>query len=76
MPKLQDTYGTCVECGSAYKRSSSPMQELCPNCAHHLYGYENCVHQMQDGACIHCGWQGKVSDFIISLINSNGPDKS
>jgi predicted nucleic acid-binding Zn-ribbon protein len=35
---------TCDECGSRYFAEASRMTALCPECAHHLYGYENCDH--------------------------------
>jgi len=42
----------CDECKSEYYRSSSKMTNLCPNCAHILYDYENCNHKFENGRCI------------------------
>lgn len=55
---------TCAECGSRFIVAVSPMSGLCPECAHQLYGYDNCNHQMQAGRCVSCGWDGSVSAFI------------
>lgn len=57
----------CDECGSEYWRSQSKMMSLCPNCAHMLYGYENCVHVFENGRCIKCYWNGHKSNFLKSL---------
>ncbi len=54
----------CEECGSLFLQSSSPMKALCPECAHHLYGFPNCQHQFQNGRCIHCHWDGRKSEFL------------
>ncbi len=56
----------CVECESKYIINSSKMTELCPNCAHELYGYPNCKHEFKDRKCIKCGWNGKRSEFLKS----------
>ena len=61
------TMKSCAECGSRFIAAVSPMSGLCPECAHQLYGYDNCEHQMQDGRCKHCGWDGSVSPFIKAL---------
>ena len=55
--------GICAECGSVFLRSASKMAGLCPECAHILYGYENCPHQFENGRCIHCLWDGSRSAF-------------
>ena len=57
----------CDECGSEYLASSSKMASLCPECAHVLYGYENCDHEFKDGKCTLCLWDGSRSDYIKSL---------
>ena len=57
----------CDECGSEYLASKSKMASLCPECAHVLYGYENCDHVFKDGKCTLCLWDGSRSDYIKSL---------
>ena len=59
--------GICAECGSEFLRSKSKMKELCPECAHWLYGYENCKHIFKDGKCTVCLWNGKKSDYIRAV---------
>ncbi len=54
----------CDECKSDYYSETSKMENLCPNCASLLYGYENCVHQFENGRCINCFWDGSTSDFL------------
>jgi predicted RNA-binding Zn-ribbon protein involved in translation (DUF1610 family) len=58
----------CDECGSNYLASTSRMESLCPQCAHILYGYENCAHVFNDGICSKCHWNGALSIFIKSII--------
>jgi predicted RNA-binding Zn-ribbon protein involved in translation (DUF1610 family) len=55
---------TCAECGSEYYTQMSALAELCPNCAHHLYGHQNCDHEFKNDRCEKCYWDGSVSDFI------------
>ncbi|MBN6709660.1 hypothetical protein JFL47_11575 [Haemophilus haemoglobinophilus] len=62
----------CDECGSEYFAESSKMSDLCPDCSHYLYGYENCNHKFENGRCIYCYWNGFSSDFI----NKNFKDTS
>ena len=57
----------CDECGSEYLASTSKMASLCPECAHVLYGYENCNHVFKDGKCTLCLWDGSRSEYIRSL---------
>lgn len=54
----------CVECGSEYFKSKSKMKSLCPECTHVLYGYENCKHNLENGRCINCFWNGQQSEYI------------
>ncbi len=54
----------CIECESDYYKSRSQMTELCPDCAHKLYGYPNCKHEFEKGNCTKCGWNGKSSKFL------------
>jgi DNA-directed RNA polymerase subunit RPC12/RpoP len=62
----------CAECGSWYLVDASKMGGLCPECAHHLYGYPNCDHAFVDGRCSRCGWDGSRSKFIRDLIGKRG----
>lgn len=65
----------CDECGSLYYANASEMDSLCPECAHHLHGYANCDHEMVDGRCRKCYWDGSVSAFIAKLKADHGePD--
>lgn len=57
----------CAECESLYFKASSQMAGLCPECAHYLYGYENCKHQFEDGRCLHCHWDGSESAMVKKL---------
>jgi len=65
--KKKEIRRTCSECGSDYYAASSPMQELCPECAHFLYGYKNCPHDFQNGRCIKCHWDGSTSEYIKTI---------
>ena len=59
----------CVECSSEYFADTSEMLFLCPDCSHHLYGYPNCQHNITNGRCTNCNWNGKSSDYINGLKN-------
>lgn len=63
-PRMQ----TCVECESEYVAATSTMYELCPECAHHIYGYPNCEHAFDAGRCTKCRWDGSRSKYIRTLI--------
>jgi hypothetical protein len=41
----------CDECGNDHFASTSRMSRLCPECAHWLYGYQRCVHDLTDNLC-------------------------
>ena len=70
---LHEKIAVCDECGSEYLASKSKMVSLCPECAHVLYGYENCDHEFKDGKCTLCLWDGSRSDYINKLLkNSKG----
>jgi hypothetical protein len=56
----------CDECGSGFIATTSKMAGLCAECAHRLYGYPPCAHDMRNGRCARCGWDGSVSDFLRS----------
>jgi hypothetical protein len=60
-------WGTCDECCSTYLRCMSRMTALCPECAHRLYGFENCKHHFHSGRCKDCGWDGSVSEYVKRL---------
>ncbi len=57
----------CDECSSEFVLAKSKMSSLCPNCAHIIYGYDNCNHIFKNGKCILCLWNGNESDYIKSL---------
>ena len=59
--------GICDECGSEFLLSSSKMKALCPECAHILYGYENCGHVFKNGRCEKCLWDGSKSHFTKNI---------
>lgn len=61
----------CGECGSEFIKLSSKMAELCPECAHVLYGYPNCIHTFENGRCIYCYWDGSQSEYIKHLKRSD-----
>ena len=61
----------CDECGSKFILAKSKMMSLCPECAHILFGYENCNHQFKDGKCELCHWDGSRSDYIKKLVENN-----
>jgi len=54
----------CVECESLYFKDASRMSDLCPECAHRLYGYPRCDHDLERDRCLHCFWDGSVSDYL------------
>lgn len=60
----------CDECRSMYLAATSQMSKLCPECAHHLYGYCNCDHLFVDGRCRLCHWDGSVSQYIQTMKNN------
>ncbi len=57
----------CDECLSEFFQHSSIMKNLCPECAHHIYGYKNCIHEFKNGRCTKCYWNGNSSEYIDSL---------
>jgi predicted RNA-binding Zn-ribbon protein involved in translation (DUF1610 family) len=62
----------CDECGSDYAADQSVMAAMCPECAHHIYGYPNCAHSFAAGRCVHCLWDGRTSPYIRSLRSDDG----
>lgn len=73
-PEPHSTEATCDECGSPFRRAASTMTGLCPECAHWIYGYDNCDHTMDDGRCTKCGWNGSVSVYVAGLKRSPPAD--
>ena len=61
----------CVECGSAFLKASSKMDNLCPECSHILYGYENCKHSFVHGKCKKCLWDGSRSEYVKKLLSDS-----
>ncbi|RZJ99752.1 MAG: hypothetical protein EOO46_22055 [Flavobacterium sp.] len=57
----------CDECGSEYYLQTSQMTSLCPNCSQLLYGYDNCLHQFEDGRCVKCYWNGDTTKFLNDM---------
>lgn len=55
----------CDECESQYFVETSKMANLCPNCSHYLYGYENCNHKFENGRCLNCNLDEKIYKKII-----------
>lgn len=63
----------CDECRSGYFATASMMGNLCPECAHWIYGYTNCAHAFVDGGhCVKCGWDKSTSPFIERLKARHG----
>ncbi|MGH1383290.1 hypothetical protein [Kordia sp.] len=62
---------TCKECKSDYFTKKSKKENLCPNCAHYLYGQKECKHEMKRGKCYKCHWDGTFSERITALIERN-----
>lgn len=67
--KISRDINLCDECSSEYFADSSEMMSLCPDCSHYLYGYDNCQHDIKNGRCIKCYWNGKSSEYIKGLKN-------
>jgi predicted nucleic acid-binding Zn-ribbon protein len=57
----------CDECGSLFYAVASEMESLCPECAHNLYAYKNCDHEIVNGRCTKCYWDGSVSKFTTDI---------
>lgn len=68
---MEKDIGICDECGSEFRLSASGMKYLCPECAHILYGYENCAHIFKNGRCEKCLWDGSRSAFIKNIKENN-----
>jgi hypothetical protein len=66
--------GRCDECRSTYFADTSKMAALCPECAHVLYGYPACPHEMKGASagaprCALCGWDGSRSAYVSSIAS-------
>ena len=61
---MEKEISKCDECGSEYYSGSSLMKNICPECAHALYGYPNCSHVFENGRCMLCYWDGSKSDYL------------
>ncbi len=59
----------CDECNSEFYTDSSVMKNLCPECAHYIYGYENCFHEFVNKHCVKCYWNGNSTEYINTLKN-------
>jgi hypothetical protein len=70
--KKEKSIISCIECQSSFFVDSSYMAGMCPECSHHLYGYDNCSHNIKDGRCVRCHWDETVSDYISNLKNKSG----
>ena len=57
----------CDECESEYYTQTSKMSSLCPQCAHVLYGYENCLHEFHNTRCIKCFWNGNIPKKLNNI---------
>ena len=57
----------CTECKSEYFAETSEMMQLCPDCSHYLYGYDNCKHEFKNKRCVKCYWNGESSDYLKDL---------
>ena len=57
----------CEECGSKYYAASSPMNSLCPECSHIIYGSEPCDHEFDGKRCRKCFWDGSTTEYITGL---------
>lgn len=69
--RLRQRIAVCDECGSEYLASKSKMASLCPECAHILYGKDQCNHEFKDGKCTLCLWDGSRSNYINELLKNN-----
>lgn len=57
----------CDECKNEFYEKSSIIKNLCPECAHILYGYENCNHEFINNRCKNCYWNGNSSDYANKI---------
>jgi hypothetical protein len=64
---------SCDECGTPYRHGISPMETLCAECAHVLYGYPPCPHSIgPDGRCSRCGWNQARSAYVSKVLRERG----
>lgn len=50
------------------------MRNVCPDCAHRLYGYPPCGHEFVRGLCRKCGWDGSASPYLARRDEPEGND--
>lgn len=60
----------CDECGSEYYSHTSKLSNLCPECSHLLYDYENCAHNFENGRCVKCFWNGHTSEYLRKIVGN------
>jgi RNase P subunit RPR2 len=61
----------CDECGSPFTQGTAAIDRLCAECAHLLYGYPACQHDLDStGSCSRCGWDQSRSQYTASLARS------
>ena len=65
----QDYDKVCCECASLFDARRSEMSELCPECAHLIYGYANCSHEFSGQRCVLCRWDGSRSEYTENLAS-------
>ncbi|MFC4805188.1 hypothetical protein [Filifactor villosus] len=58
----------CDECSRTYFEYSSKMAQLCPHCAHILYGYPDCGHVFEAYRCVKCLYHHNKEEYIDKLL--------
>jgi predicted RNA-binding Zn-ribbon protein involved in translation (DUF1610 family) len=61
---MNERISKCSECESEYFTDRSEMAGLCPECSHKLYDYKNCDHELKNGRCSKCYWDGTQSEYF------------
>ena len=61
------TIKICDECKSEFYKPSSLMENLCPECASALYGYNNCQHEFVNHRCKKCYRNENSSDYVDKI---------
>ncbi len=72
MPTKNQNVKTCDECESLFLFKASVMSELCPECSHLIYSYENCQHVFANDRCSKFYWDGSASDFSKKIKTNQG----
>lgn len=65
----------CEECESEYFSIASKMSNLCPECSHILYNYQNCMHVFQNSRCTKCYWNGNTTEYTRKIKNEKTKNK-